>query len=168
LLRPAGFPHSDILGSGPAYRLPEAYRRLLRPSSAPDAKASTVCSSKLDHMSMNRVCRLATADMTNEVNHCDRDALAGHLNRRCSRPLCSSQSTVGTPSASAAAEPARGPRGSSGLPADPSGPNSVHAVDPPPRLVPDPGGSYLSCVGLPTAHRQRSTLELTTRERVSR
>ena len=44
----AGFPHSEILGSGPAYRLPEAYRRLLRPSSAPIAKASTVCSLKLD------------------------------------------------------------------------------------------------------------------------
>lgn len=42
--RPAGFPHSDILGSQCAYPLPEAYRRLLRPSSAPDAKASTVCS----------------------------------------------------------------------------------------------------------------------------
>ncbi len=33
----AGFPHSEILGSKPVYRLPEAYRRLLRPSSAPDA-----------------------------------------------------------------------------------------------------------------------------------
>ena len=42
--RPAGFPHSDIPGSKLAYQLPEAYRRLLRPSSAPDAKASTVCS----------------------------------------------------------------------------------------------------------------------------
>ena len=42
--RLAGFPHSDILGSKLAYQLPEAYRRLLRPSSAPDAKASTVCS----------------------------------------------------------------------------------------------------------------------------
>ena len=41
---PAGFPHSEILGSKCAYPLPEAYRRLLRPSSAPDAKASTVCS----------------------------------------------------------------------------------------------------------------------------
>lgn len=38
----ARFPHSEILGSTPVYRLPEAYRRLLRPSSAPDAKASTV------------------------------------------------------------------------------------------------------------------------------
>ena len=42
--RLAGFPHSEILESQPVYRLPEAYRRLLRPSSAPDAKASTVCS----------------------------------------------------------------------------------------------------------------------------
>ena len=40
----AGFPHSEILESQPVYRLPEAYRRLLRPSSAPDAKAFTVCS----------------------------------------------------------------------------------------------------------------------------
>lgn len=42
--RPAGFPHSDTLGSKLAYQFPEAYRRLLRPSSAPDAKASTICS----------------------------------------------------------------------------------------------------------------------------
>ena len=41
---PAGFPHSEILESKLAYQLLEAYRRLLRPSSAPDAKASTVCS----------------------------------------------------------------------------------------------------------------------------
>ena len=44
----AGFPHSDILGSQLVYQLHEAYRRLLRPSSAPDAKASTVCSYKLE------------------------------------------------------------------------------------------------------------------------
>ncbi len=44
LARLAGFPHSETLGSQPAYRLPQDYRRLLRPSSAPDAKASTVCS----------------------------------------------------------------------------------------------------------------------------
>ena len=39
----AGFPHSDTLGSQSGYRLPQAYRRFLRPSSAPNAKASTVC-----------------------------------------------------------------------------------------------------------------------------
>jgi hypothetical protein len=44
----AGFPHSEILESQPGCRLLEAYRRLQRPSSAPGAKTSTVCSYKLD------------------------------------------------------------------------------------------------------------------------
>ena len=35
------FPHSDIHGSKLVYQLPVAYRRLQRPSSALDAKAST-------------------------------------------------------------------------------------------------------------------------------
>src|SRR5450631_1305581 len=46
-MSPAGFPHSDILGSQLGCQLLEAYRRLLRPSSAPGAKASTVCPYKL-------------------------------------------------------------------------------------------------------------------------
>ncbi len=37
-----GFPHSEILGSQGGCHLPEAYRRLLRPSSAPRAQAFTV------------------------------------------------------------------------------------------------------------------------------
>ena len=65
----AGFPHSDILGSRFVCQLPEAYRRLQRPSSAPSAKASTLCPYKLDHK-----------------NH----------SKRCSRPLCSSQATTET------------------------------------------------------------------------
>ena len=36
-----GFPHSEILGSKPGWRLPEAYRSLQRPSSVLSAKAST-------------------------------------------------------------------------------------------------------------------------------
>src|SRR3989344_8783217 len=36
------FPHSDIPGSKLVCQLPEAFRRLLRPSSASCAKASTV------------------------------------------------------------------------------------------------------------------------------
>src|SRR5450756_2296339 len=48
-MTPAGFPHSEILGSQLVCQLPEAYRRLLRPSSAPSAKASIVCPYKLDH-----------------------------------------------------------------------------------------------------------------------
>src|SRR5690625_947436 len=43
-MTPAGFPHSDILGSRFVSHLPDAYRRPPRPSSAPSAKASTECS----------------------------------------------------------------------------------------------------------------------------
>ena len=38
-----GFPHSEISGSKSVCRLPEAFRRLQRPSSPLTAKASTVC-----------------------------------------------------------------------------------------------------------------------------
>src|SRR6266487_129118 len=44
----AGFPHSDIPGSTLGWQLPEAYRSLPRPSSASDAKASTVRPQQLD------------------------------------------------------------------------------------------------------------------------
>jgi hypothetical protein len=44
----ARFPHSEIPGSTLGCQLPGAYRRLPRPSSAPGAKASTVCSKKLE------------------------------------------------------------------------------------------------------------------------
>src|SRR4028119_1721967 len=47
-MTPAGFPHSEILGSQLGYQLPKAYRRFPRPSSAPRAKASTVCPYKLN------------------------------------------------------------------------------------------------------------------------
>src|SRR5689334_11806133 len=43
----AGFPHSEILGSKLVCQLPEAYRRLLRPSSPVIAKASTMCTYSL-------------------------------------------------------------------------------------------------------------------------
>ena len=39
--RMCGFPHSEISGSKLAKQLPEAYRSLPRPSSPPNAKAST-------------------------------------------------------------------------------------------------------------------------------
>ena len=45
-----GFPHSDIPGSELACQLPEAYRRLPRPSSPVAAKASTACAWSLDHI----------------------------------------------------------------------------------------------------------------------
>ena len=71
----AGFPHSETLGSQPGCRLPEDYRRLQRPSSAPGTKTSTVCPYKLDTRHY----------MQNSADY-----------RRCSRPLCSSQDTDGT------------------------------------------------------------------------
>ena len=50
-----GFPHSDIFGSQSGCRLPEAFRRLQRPSSPLAAKASTVCAYSLDHITPSRL-----------------------------------------------------------------------------------------------------------------
>src|SRR5258705_7624657 len=44
----SGFPHSDIFGSKLVCQLPEALRRLPRPSSPVIAKASTTCTCSLD------------------------------------------------------------------------------------------------------------------------
>ena len=45
-------PHSDILGSKLICQLPEAFRRLSRPSSPIIAKASTICSYSLDPITL--------------------------------------------------------------------------------------------------------------------
>ncbi len=45
---PCVFPHSEICGYNAHLQLPAAYRSLSRPSSAPDAKAFTLCSSSLE------------------------------------------------------------------------------------------------------------------------
>ena len=50
-----GFPHSEIPGSKLVCQLPEAYRRLPRPSSPVIAKASTICAYSLDHITPNRL-----------------------------------------------------------------------------------------------------------------
>ena len=50
------FPHSEIPGSKDGQLLTRAYRSRPRPSSAPGAKASTVCPLSLDHEE-HRVCR---------------------------------------------------------------------------------------------------------------
>src|SRR6202012_1921543 len=73
----AGFPHSETPGSQLGCQLPGAYRRLQRPSSAPGAKASTVCPKKLG---------------TTKTHY---KPTVSQRNRRCSRPLCSSQETDG-------------------------------------------------------------------------
>lgn len=80
----AGFPHSDTLGSQSGYRLPQAYRRFPRPSSAPDAKASTVRPWKLQHnKDQGHTKKLLSYNSKNEI-------------ARCSRPLYSSQTTTPT------------------------------------------------------------------------
>ena len=90
----AGFPHSDILGSRFVCQLPEAYRRLQRPSSAPSAKASTLCPYKLDHKDHSK---------------------------RCSRPLCSSQATTGPSTLTPAPTPTQPPCGTRARAVRPSG-----------------------------------------------
>jgi hypothetical protein len=117
----ARFPHSETPGSQPGCRLPGAYRRLQRPSSAPGAKASTVCPKKL-----------GTTTCTTQ------QPLSLRRNRRCSRPLCSSQETAAPgpppPARRTAGRPARGkPRPQAPVP---SGPNSVPAPGRPPSPAP--------------------------------
>ena len=53
-----GFPHSEISGSKLICQLPEAYRRLSRPSSPIIAKASTMCSYSLDPITLTSLSRL--------------------------------------------------------------------------------------------------------------
>src|SRR5580658_76493 len=48
--RSCGFSHSDIAGSKLVCQLPDAFRRLPRPSSPSTAKASTMCAYSLDHI----------------------------------------------------------------------------------------------------------------------
>ena len=55
LLR-GGFPHSEISGSKLVCQLPEAYRRLSRPSSPVIAKASTTCTYSLDPITLTPGC----------------------------------------------------------------------------------------------------------------
>ena len=53
-----GFPHSEISGSKLICQLPEAYRRLSRPSSPIIAKASATCSYSLDPITLTSLSKL--------------------------------------------------------------------------------------------------------------
>ena len=96
-MTPAGFPHSDIPGSQLGCQLPRAYRRLLRPSSALDAKASTVCPSQL---ATTNTTPHPSTPTTPHNTHRGPGAQAqhGHVDgstlQRCSRPLSRSQTTT--------------------------------------------------------------------------
>jgi hypothetical protein len=74
LLR-GGFPHSEISGSKLVCQLPEAYRRLSRPSSPVIAKASTTCSYSLDPITLIPLTRIRGQSRNCEVSHLARYAV---------------------------------------------------------------------------------------------
>ena len=92
----ARLPHSETPGSKSGCRLPEAYRRLPRPSSAPDAKASTVRPKKLEHTTTIRNCKTRETPPTPQPRKGRREKWSLPA-KRCSRPLYSSQTTTSTP-----------------------------------------------------------------------
>ena len=57
------FPHSEICGYNAHLRLPAAYRSLSRPSSAPDAKAFTLCSCSLELLFVLTILVLISAEL---------------------------------------------------------------------------------------------------------
>ena len=73
--RLAGFPHSEILGSKLICQLPEAYRRLSRPSSPVIAKASTTCSYSLDPITLTPLTRIRRSSRNRQVFHLARYAV---------------------------------------------------------------------------------------------
>ncbi len=118
-MTPAGFPHSDTPGSTLGCQLPRAYRRLLRPSSALDAKASTMCPSQLVTHTTNPTHHQKPETRNNkkappsphppeddqktsrakETGTDDEPDVAVHTThyKRCSRPLSRSQTTTPHP-----------------------------------------------------------------------
>jgi hypothetical protein len=66
----AGFPHSDTPGSQLGCQLPRAYRRLQRPSSALDAKASTMCPLQLaKHKHSTKTTKTHTTKTNTHTHH---------------------------------------------------------------------------------------------------
>ena len=75
----AGLPHSEISGSQVVCHLPEAYRRLQRPSSPLAAKASTVYALSLDHITQNS----HTSLPRNRSKHTDSQQIIFAKRRKC-------------------------------------------------------------------------------------
>ena len=131
-----GLPHSEILGSKPCWRLPEAYRILKRPSSVLSAKASTIRPSgrhtprknpmiaflrqttnhhtvKNDHKTIDLETRLQKTEPGEIAIKQTMTSKSSH----CSRPLSSSQTTTHPDRTRPAARKADGvPPGASGKP----------------------------------------------------
>ena len=74
-----GFPHSEISGSKLICQLPEAYRRLSRPSSPIIAKASTTCSYSLDPITLTPLSRHKINQGICQVSHLTRYAVLQFL-----------------------------------------------------------------------------------------
>ena len=72
-----GFPHSEISGSKLICQLPEAYRRLSRPSSPVIAKASTTCTYSLDPITLHP-CLFCLVHLDERTKH----------TRRRVKPMC--------------------------------------------------------------------------------
>ena len=64
-----GFSHSEILGSKFVYQLPEAYRRLPRPSSPYAAKASALCSSFTWSYNLKKVIGFFESNLIKYINY---------------------------------------------------------------------------------------------------
>ena len=109
-----GFPHSEILGSKPCWRLPEAYRSLKRPSSVLSAKHPpyALASNPHDPSGNGGKPQAHGKNSAGNTNHHTNDHTqndqtpdseeSGEINSRrhppkgvpCSRPLSSSQTTT--------------------------------------------------------------------------
>ena len=165
---PAGFPHSDTPGSQLGCQLPGAYRRLQRPSSALDAKASTMCPSQLattnttPHPTTGRVQRRrrpATKETHTTTGQTGRHAQIQNppthtptaiqhsysvrirVSGRCSRPLSTSQTTTPhhPPPARRADGGVAGPKHSPTTTHQPGGPRGAGEASEPQQCVPTPG-----------------------------
>ena len=89
-MTPAGFPHSDTCGSMLSRQLPAAFRSLTRPSSAPDAKASTVSPYSLDYrcsrsLSSSQGARRLAPSKLNSVSRADDQPGAPRPPNECRR-----------------------------------------------------------------------------------
>ena len=176
-----GLPHSEILGSKPCWRLPEAYRILKRPSSVLSAKASTIRPSgrhtprknpndsfkrqttnhhtvKNDHKTIDLETRLQKRAWRNRDKAND-DITSSH----CSRPLSSSQTTTRPDRTRPAARKADGvPPGASGKPHAPKtdaggGPGTQKHIRTTPRKAPRTReANDLFHTSTPTPDRRRS------------
>jgi hypothetical protein len=92
-MTPARFPHSDTPGSQLGCQLPRAYRRLQRPSSALDAKASTMCPLQLvKHKHSTKTTKTHTTKTIHNKHTPPTHACGQYASiMGCSRPLSSNQ-----------------------------------------------------------------------------